>query len=606
MNPSEDNNQKISLDRIDRHRFMRVLKALLESSVGSRAKGLALLLVVLLVGVNGLNILNSYVGRDFMTAIANRSTSGFIQQSILFISVFAVSTVVAVYYRFCEERLGLLARKWLTQRFVNSYLEHPTYYRLNDQNDGNGEISNVDQRIADDVKVFTVTILSFTLMVLNGTFTALAFSGVLWSISPVLFVVAVAYAAGGSLLAIRFGYPLVNLNYRQLDREADLRSDLIHLRENAESVALLRREGRLKARILRHLDDLTSNFHNIIVVNRNLGFFTTGYNYLVQIIPALIVAPLYINGYVEFGVITQAAMAFAHILGAFSLIVTQFQSISSFAAVVARLGSLTDAIEKAQSSAATSIVSTENNNNGVAYHDLTLWQHSTGLALINHLSLTIPYGTRVLILGPDDAAKVALFRATAGIWDAGEGEIVRPDFDTILFLPERPYLPPGTLRELLVRTGREARVADQTLRDVLQHLCVESVIERAAGFDQEQQWDVLLSLTEQKILALARLVLAEPRFVFMDRINTALNREDVERLLTILNERLITYINVGSCRNGRRDTDDRLDDYDAILEISGTGEWRWLLLSNLDEEQKSRLIGCSITLSEPSIPPAQA
>jgi len=299
-------------------------------------------------------------------------------------------------------------------------------------------------------------------------------------------------------------------------------------------------------------------------------------------------------------------MAFAHILGAFSLIVTQFQSISSFAAVVARLGSLTDAIEKAQSSAATSIVSTENNNNGVAYHDLTLWQHSTGRALINHLSLTIPYDTRVLILSPDDAAKVALFRATAGIWDAGEGEIVRPDFDTILFLPERPYLPPGTLRELLVRTGREARVADQTLRDVLQHLCVESVIERAAGFDQEQQWDVLLSLTEQKILALARLVLAEPRFVFMDRINTALNREDVERLLTILNERLITYINVGSCRNGRRDTDDRLDDYDAILEISGTGEWRWLLLSNLDEEQKSRLIGCSITLSEPSIPPAQA
>ncbi len=599
MTASKDKNQ-ISLDHIDRRRFMRVLRALLESGVGSRAKGLGLLLIVLLISVNGLNILNSYVGRDFMTAIANRSTPGFIQQSILFISVFAVSTVVAVYYRFCEERLGLLARKWLTQRFVNSYLEHPTYYRLSDQNDGNGEIANVDQRIADDVKVFTVTILSFTLMVLNGTFTALAFSGVLWSISPMLFVVAVGYAAGGSLLAIRFGYPLVNLNYRQLDREADLRSDLIHLRENAESVALLRREGRLKARILRHLDDLTSNFHNIIVVNRNLGFFTTGYNYLVQIIPALIVAPLYINGYVEFGVITQAAMAFAHILGAFSLIVTQFQSISSFAAVVARLGSLTDAIEKAQSPAATSIVSTENNSNGVAYHDLTLWQHSTGRALIHHLSLTIPYGTRVLILGPDDAAKVSLFRATAGIWDAGEGEIVRPDFDTILFLPERPYLPPGTLRELLVRTGREARVSDQTLRDVLQRLCVESVIERAAGFDQEQQWDVMLSLTEQKILALARLVLAEPRFVFMDRINTALNREDVERLLTILNQQHITYINVGSCRNGRRDTDDRLNDYDAILEISGTGEWRWLLLSDLDEEQKTRLVGCSITLASSS------
>jgi len=594
MTLSEDNNQKISLDRIDRQRFMRVLRALLESGVGSRAKGLALLLIVLLIGVNALNILNSYVGRDFMTAIANRSASGFIQQSILFISVFAVSTVVAVYYRFCEERLGLLARKWLTQRFVNSYLEHPTYYRLNDQNDGNGEIANVDQRIADDVKMFTVTILSFILMVLNGTFTAIAFSGVLWSISPLLFMVAVIYAAGGSLMAIRFGYPLVGLNYKQLDREANLRSDLIHLRENAESVALLRREARLKARILRHLDDLTSNFQNIIVVNRNLGFFTTGYNYLVQIIPALIVAPMYISGYVEFGVITQAAMAFAHILGAFSLIVTQFQSISSFAAVVARLGSLADAIEKAQSPTATSIVSTENNSNGVAYHGLSLWQQSTGRPLINHLTLTVSYGTRVLILGPDDTAKVALFRATAGIWDAGEGEIVRPDFDTILFLPERPYLPPGTLRELLVRTGREAQVSDQVLHEVLTGLCVSDIIDRARGFDQEQQWDVLLSLTEQKVLALARLILAGPRFVFMDRINTALSRDDVARLLTILNQRHITYINVGSCRNGRRDTDDHLEDYDAILEISGTGEWRWLLLADIDQDQKSRLVGCSI------------
>lgn len=594
MTLSEDNNQKISLDRIDRQRFMRVLRALLESGVGSRAKGLALLLIVLLIGVNALNILNSYVGRDFMTAIANRSTTGFIQQSILFISVFAVSTVVAVYYRFCEERLGLLARKWLTQRFVNSYLEHPTYYRLNDQNDGNGEIANVDQRIADDVKMFTVTILSFILMVLNGTFTAIAFSGVLWSISPLLFMVAVIYAAGGSLMAIRFGYPLVGLNYKQLDREANLRSDLIHLRENAESVALLRREARIKARILRHLDDLTSNFQNIIVVNRNLGFFTTGYNYLVQIIPALIVAPMYISGYVEFGVITQAAMAFAHILGAFSLIVTQFQSISSFAAVVARLGSLADAIEKAQSPTATSIVSTENNSNGVAYHGLSLWQQGTGRPLINHLTLTVPYGTRVLILGSDDTAKVALFRATAGIWDAGEGEIVRPDFDTILFLPERPYLPPGTLRELLVRTGREAQVSDQVLHEVLTGLCVSDIIDRARGFDQEQQWDVLLSLTEQKVLALARLILAGPRFVFMDRINTALSRDDVARLLTILNQRHITYINVGSCRNGRRDTDDHLDDYDAILEISGTGEWRWLLLADIDQDQKSRLVGCSI------------
>jgi putative ATP-binding cassette transporter len=155
-------------------------------------------------------------------------------------------------------------------------------------------------------------------MVVNGAVTVIAFSGVLWSISPLLFGVAIAYAVCGTLVAIALGRRLVGLDDRQMDKEAAFRAGLIHVRENAESIALARREGRLRARLLGRVEDLADNFRRIITVNRNLGFFTTGYNYLVQIIPALVVAPLFIRGEVEFGVITQSGMAFAQLVGAFS------------------------------------------------------------------------------------------------------------------------------------------------------------------------------------------------------------------------------------------------------------------------------------------------
>src|SRR5262245_60705431 len=342
------NAQRVPIDRLRATRFARAVRNFAASEVGGNAKWLFAGLIALLFGISGLNVVNSYVGRDFMTAIEQRSMSAFVRQALLYIGVFALSTVVAVIYRFMEERLRLLWREWLTRTLITTYLEHPTYYRLSDQLEADGEIANPDQRIADDVRAFTTTTISFVLLLLNGTLTVLAFSGVLWSISPLLFAVAVSYAGLGSLLTIALGRPLVWLNYNQSDQEANLRAALIHVRTNAESLMLVRYEQQLGARLLRHLDAVVANFRRIIDVNRNLGFFTTGYNYLIQIIPALIVAPLFIRGEAQFGVITQSAIAFGQLIGAFSLIVTQFQSISSFAAVVARLGALAEAIERAQ------------------------------------------------------------------------------------------------------------------------------------------------------------------------------------------------------------------------------------------------------------------
>jgi putative ATP-binding cassette transporter len=557
---------EIPLNRAAWSRFVRVVRAFVGSEAGWKAKILSALLLLFLFSINGFNVVSSYVGRDFMTAVADRRMAEFVWQTLYYVAVFGASTVVAVLYRFCEERLGLLWREWLTRKAVGLYLDHPVYYRLDEA----GEIANPDQRIADDIKAFTTTTLSFVLMILNGTFTIIAFSGVMWTISPLLFGVAVLYATLGSYLTVFLGRPLVWLNYSQLDKEADFRSDLIHVRENSESIALLRRERRLRDRLQRHLDRLVLNFRQIIAVNRNLSFFTTGYNYLIQIIPALIVAPMFIRGQVEFGVITQSAIAFAQLLGAFSLIVTQFQSISAFAAVIARLGSLWEAIEHAQSESTSRIRIIENDVGPLAFEHLTLKSPRDGRILVADLSVAIEPGMRVFVTGSNERAKLALLRATAGIWRAGEGLVQRPGLDRLLLLPERPYLPPGTLRHSLLGTGHEAEFQDQSILAVLHDLGLDRIVAQAGGLDTERHWGDVLSLGEQQLLSCARLFLAQPAFALFDRPNTALSGAQVRMILNWLAQRGIAYVTLGSGEDR-----ESLGQYDHVLCLEEGGHWRW-------------------------------
>jgi putative ATP-binding cassette transporter len=544
-------------------RFIRIVQRFLTSEVRGRALGLLAVLIGLLFAISGLNVVNSYVGRDFMTAISRRDQAGFVRMAVIYVGVFGASTVVAVFQRFAEERLGLLWRAWGTNRLISAYLAGRTYYWLKET----GAVDNPDQRIAEDIKAFTTTTLSFTLIFLNGLFTVVAFAGVLWTISRLLFGVAVGYAAFGSLMTILLGRPLIGLNYRQLDREASFRSALNHLHEHAEPVALLRWEERVADRLRRGLDELVDNYRRITSVNRNVGFFTTGYNYLIQIIPALIVAPLYIRGEVEFGVITQSAMAFAQLLGAFSLIINQFQSISLFAAVIARVDALGGAVEHSTAPASLAI-ETVDDRDRVAYERLTVRAPDGAGTFVKDLSVSISRGTRLLVTGPNEAARVSLFRVTAGLWHSGEGRITRPPLDEILFVPQRPGLPPVTLRELLVMPGRE--VADDQIVAALRAAGLGPVVERAGGLDVERDWQGFVSLGEQQLLVLTRTVLAGPRFAFLDRLDTTLGPDHLRQALRWLTQSSITPVHLAGSAES-------VDEYDAVLEIDSDGAWAWRL-----------------------------
>ncbi len=563
---------------IDRHfwrRFVQSVKNFVfAEQVGHKALWLFAVLFLFLFGINGLNVFNSYVGRDFMTAIENRNMSAFMQQALLYLCVFAASTFVAVIHRYVEERLGMLWREWLTRRFIIGYANDRVYYRLKVR----GEVANPDQRIADDVRAYCTTTLSFVLMLLNGTLTVIAFSGVMWTISPLLFVVAVLYASAGTYFTFILGRPLVHLNYDQLDKEANFRASLTYLRANAESVAVSCREGGLIQLSMRMLDDLLSNFRRIINVNRNLNFFTTGYNWLIQIIPALIIAPLFIKGKVEFGVITQSAMAFTQLLGAFSLIVTQFQSISSYAAVISRLSNFMDARTRELKENLSAITFSKDPER-IDYRQLTLRSPRSGRVLIKELTLAIPHGRRVLVLGQDKTARTALAYATVGLWEAGEGHIARPGLDKLLLLPELPFLPPATLRELLLgpwpeedgpvdRRLKEIQVSDEAMMKTLTDLKIETLPTGFGGLDKRHHWENTLPLSDQQLLVVARLLLARPRFAFLHRPSASLSPEQVDWILGLLHERAISYVTFeeepGNCNL-----------YDDVLELQGNGAWTY-------------------------------
>lgn len=542
-------------------RLRTVLLMLVKSEFGPKAIGLFGTLMGLMLLIAGLNVINSYVGRDFMSSIENKNMNTFQLKAFLFVGVLVASTLAAVFYRFAEERLGLVWREQLTRQLTDTYLSDRTYYRLLSSPD----VANPDQRIADDVRAFTTTTLSFILLFLNGTFTAISFSGVLWSISPFLFCVAVTYATIGSALAIFLGKPLIRLNYNQLDMEANFRSDLIHVRENAELIALAHREGRFKVRLRKRFGALTGNFRRIIRINRNLGFFTTGYNYFIQIIPALIIAPMFIRGHIEFGVITQSSMAFAALLGAFSLIITQFQSISTFTAVTARLYMLSQAMENAHQAKTCPIKLTEGAE-GVTYQDVTLESSDHSHVLIKKLNMEILPGERWVVTSQDHSSMIALFRATASIAESGQGAISRPGLDEILFLPERPYLPLGTLREVLLRTGREKVIPNAIIMSVMKKLHIENIVERAHGLDVVQDWEDLLSISEQHMVSVARLLLAEPRIVYLDRPGSSLPESQIAAILDLLTAAGIGVVVLA--KNGESHLR-----YDAQLEIKPDGSW---------------------------------
>jgi putative ATP-binding cassette transporter len=350
-----------------------------------------------------------------------------------------------------------------------------------------------------------------------------------------------------------------------LRKEANFRYNLIHVRNNVESIAFYQGEESEKRNIRERFLDAVSNFNALIGWQRNLGFLTTGYNYMVVLIPALIIAPLYFAGKVPFGAETQADMAFGQILAALSLVVTSFDSITAFTAQVKRIGAFNDGLEASATNCSGTIESTIAPK--IELDDVTLLTPNCAQTLMTHVTTAVAPGTGLLLMGPSGSGKSSLLRAIGGLWNNGHGRIVRPDLKDMLFLPQRPYMPLGSLREQMLYPHGDPKTTDAQLQAMLDQVHLPDLAKRVGGFETVLSWADVLSLGEQQRLAFARLLIAHPAYAILDEATSALDVKNEENLYRQLEASGTTYISVG-----HRPT---LKAYHHnVLELTGDGGWR--------------------------------
>jgi putative ATP-binding cassette transporter len=520
------------------------------------------LVLFLSIAVTGINVAFSYIGNFFTNALVDKDQP----RAYLFVGVyfagFLLGIPIVALYEYMQSYLGLRWREWLTDNFLGAYFQGRTYYDI----ELTTQIDNPDQRISEDIRNFTRVTLSFLLILLGSVMDVVSFAGILWAKSRLLVGVVLAYSLIGTLLTVLMGRRLVRLNYDQLRYEADFRYALVHVRDNAESIAFYRGERQEVERIRSRFWQVLRNYNLLIGWQRNLSFLTTAYRYLPVVLPYLMLFPQYFSGQIQFGDMTQANFAFMQVYGALSLIVSQIEQITNFAAGVDRLAAFTESMT-ADTAAPTRI--RFETAPQVALEDVTVLTPNTQRTLVEHLSVHLPPQACLIVVGPSGVGKSSLLRAIAGLWQQGTGLIRRPALDTMLFLPQRPYMILGSLRAQLLYPATPQAISEATLRHVLAQVHLADLPARVGGWDVELDWADVLSLGEQQLLACARVLLTQPQYVMLDEATSALDVKNEEHVYRLLQAAEITYISVGHRPSV-------LQYHQHVLELLGEGRWRLL------------------------------
>lgn len=553
---------------VDRHlwqRFWGITVPYWRHEEKWRAWGLLALLLLLLLGQTRFAVLFNEQTGEFTSALAAREEVRFWEAIRYCLGLLLFAVPVYAFYYYVRDKLGLLWRRWLTGRFLDSYFAQRHYYELN----ANAAIDNPDQRIAEDINTFTQRTLYFLLILIGAVMQLLAFSAVLWDISRVLVYFLVVYAIFGTTVTLAvFGKPLLGLNFMQLKREADFRFGMVRVRENAESIAFYHGEAQESKQVRRRFDAAFDNYSRLIRRQLHLNLFQYAYGLLTIVLPSALIAGDVLSGELEVGAAVQAAGAFAAVLSAISVIVENFEGLSRFAAGIDRLSAFSRvlAAEPACPAPGRGRIGSAQGEH-LALEHVTLLTPGGERTLVKNLSLAIRPGEGLLIVGESGSGKSSLLRAVAGLWYCGSGRIVRPRAEDILFLPQQPYMILGTLRSQLLYPQQERAVPDAELLRLLERVNLPDVAERFGGLDAERDWEKVLSIGEQQRLAFARVLLTRPGYAMLDEATSALdaaNEESLYRQLAAMQTTLVSVAHRASILKYHR----------QVLELRGEGEWQ--------------------------------
>ena len=510
------------------------------------ARGLLLGVVLLTLGMVYLTVLLNQWNNAFYSALQDKNMAAFRGQLFRVTYLITIFIFLAVYQVYLNQMLEIRWRRWLTDRYLRAWLSDDAYYRMQLQAT---ETDNPDQRIAEDVQLLASHTLGLFTGGLRATVTLVTFVAILWGLSGSLDVavgeftirlpgymvwVAILYAILGTWVTDWLGRPLVRLNFDRQRYEADFRFSLVRFRENTEGVALYRGEADEFRNFRERFEDVVRNWWGIMLRQKRMTYFTSGYGLGAWIVPSIVAAPRYFRGELGLGGLMQTSQAFQQVQDALSFFVQSYKEIAAWRAVVERLAGFERTLERVHQQATTGLKRVEGRPTQLTVAGVDLYRPD-GQPLMANVNLTLRRGDAVLLTGASGSGKSTLIRAIAGIWPFGRGEIRAARDARILFLPQRPYLPIGKLRDVVSYPMPASGVADGALREALEAVGLPQL---AGRLDESAHWALQLSPGEQQRIAFARALVQKPEWLFLDEATSAVDEATEQRLYRLVRERL--------------------------------------------------------------------
>lgn len=540
------------------HDVWRLSRPYFRSEEKWSAWTLLISIIVLNLSMVGMNVVLNFWNREFYNALQNKNWNAFLQLLFTwqrtpsggimpgFCGVVAVYILVYVYATYLNQWLQIRWRRWLTTRFLDEWLADRAYYHISLTTDAAAiGTDNPDQRIAEDLRDFVATTLSLSVDFLSNIVSFVSFVGILWSLSGQITVfgvtipgymvfVALLYAVIGTWLTHVVGRPLIALRFAQQRVEADFRYALVRFRENMEGIALYRGEAEENDNLITRFHNVITNWWGIMTRIKKLNALTSGYGQIAIIFPIVVAAPRYFSGQIELGGLTQTAGAFGRVQDSLSWFVNVYATLAQWRAIVERLTTFHRAIVVARAANASGRLRIDPTPDGaVRLSDLTL-ELPNGTKLLEDVDLSFAPGTSVVVTGRTGSGKSTLFRAIAGIWPFAKGHVERP-VEKCLFMPQRPYIPLGTLRQVVTYPHPPESFTDAEVRRALEDAGLPGL---TSHLDEDPNWPQVLSGGEQQRVAVARALLDRPEWLFLDEATASLDPESEADVYRTLRERL--------------------------------------------------------------------